>query len=106
MRECLDSALNGAILSGMIQWQKLFFRTAPRPAVVAASLGLAFLTASPLPADARGMHGLGRSFGGHGMHGPQFSGDRRHGNDAYIKASSDERDKLLTTKLKSICHGC
>jgi hypothetical protein len=74
-------------------------------AVVAATLGLAFLT-STFSADARGIHGIGRDFGGHGTRGPQFSGDRRHGNDAYIKAASDERDKLLTTKLKSICRGC
>jgi hypothetical protein len=37
------------------------------------------------------------------MHGAPFAGDRRH---AYIKAASDERDKLLNTKPKSICRGC
>jgi hypothetical protein len=31
---------------------------------------------------------------------------RRHGNDGHIKAASDEREKLLTTRLKSICRGC
>jgi len=36
-------------------------------------------------------------FGGHGT----FAGGRRHGNDTYIKAASDERDKLLMTKLKA-----
>jgi len=40
------------------------------------------------------------------MHGPQFAGDRRHGKDAYTKAASDERDKLLNSQLKSICRGC
>ena len=40
------------------------------------------------------------------MHGPQFAGDRHHRNDAYTKAVSDERDKLLNSKLKSICRGC
>jgi hypothetical protein len=36
------------------------------------------------------------------MHGVEFAG----GNDSYIKAASDEREKLLNTQLKSICHGC
>jgi hypothetical protein len=31
---------------------------------------------------------------------------RRHGNDAYAKATLDERDRLLTTRIKSICRGC
>jgi hypothetical protein len=55
-------------------------------------------------AQARGGHGFGR--GGHGMHRAQFAGDRRHGNDAYAKAASDERDRLLTNRIKSICRGC
>ena len=50
------------------------------------------------PADARGGHG----FGGHGG---EFAGGYRHGNDSYVKAASDEREKLLETKLKSICRG-
>jgi hypothetical protein len=72
----------------------------------AASLGLALLTISTLSADARGGHGFSRGFGGHGMHGAQVSRDRRHGNDAYMNAASDETDKLLNSKLKSICRGC
>jgi hypothetical protein len=32
--------------------------------------------------------------------------DRRGGNDAYGKAASDEADKLLNSRLKSICRGC
>jgi hypothetical protein len=41
------------------------------------------------------------------MHGASFAGDRRHGGgDAYVKAASDENDKLLNSKLKSICRGC
>ena len=52
-----------------------------------------------LPADARGDHGLsGRR--------AEFAGGHRHGNGSYIKAASDEREKLLDTKLKSICRGC
>jgi hypothetical protein len=39
------------------------------------------------------------------MHGTQFAGDRRHGNDAH-KPAWDESDKLLNSKLKSICRGC
>jgi len=77
-----------------------------RSAVVATALALAFLMTLAVPADARGSHGLGRGFGGHGMHGAQFAGDRRHGDDAYTKAASDDRDKLLNSKLKSICRGC
>jgi hypothetical protein len=43
-----------------------------------------------------------------GVHGgAQFaSDDRRHGNDAYVNAASGETDKLLNSKLKSICRGC
>jgi hypothetical protein len=60
---------------------------------------MALLAAWMLPAEARGGHG-------HGPQGAEFAGGRRHGNDSYIKAASDEREKLLTTKLKSICRGC
>ena len=87
-----------------------------RSALVLATLAAAFSMMVTLPADARGGHGFGGhgfgghgfggGFGGHGMHGAQFAGDRRHGDDTYIKAASDERDKLLDTKLKSICRGC
>jgi hypothetical protein len=87
----------------MVQHRKWFgMARVSRSAVVAAILATAFLTAWPHPADARGVHGFGRSFGGHGT----FAGGRRRGNDTYIKAASDERDKLLMTKLKSICRGC
>jgi hypothetical protein len=64
-------------------------------------------SAFAVSAEARGGgHGYSRGFVGHGMHGAHFVGDSRHGNDTYIKAASDEREKLLTTKLKSICRGC
>jgi len=52
--------------------------------------------------EARGDHGFGR--GDHGMHGAHLAGGRR--NDAYAKAASNELDKLLNTKIKSICRGC
>jgi hypothetical protein len=101
----LDSALTSATCSRMTQRQKQFWM-ARTPQFAVATLGLVFLATLTFSADARGIHGMGREFGGHGAHGPQFSGDRRRGNDAYTKAASDERDKLLTTKLKSICRGC
>jgi len=78
-------------------------------------LATAWLISFALPADARGFrggHGLGghgfreHGFGGHGVRGAPFAGDRAHGNDAYVKAASEERDKLLNTKIKSICRGC
>lgn len=84
--------------------------------LLAAGLGAAFLAMLTLPAEARGGHGfgghgfgghgMGHGFAGHGMHGAEFASDRRHGNDAYARAASDERDKLLNTQLKSICRGC
>jgi hypothetical protein len=73
---------------------------------VALGLSLALLAALPLSAQARGGHGFSHGFARHGMHGEQFAGGHRHGNDSYIKAASDEREKLLDTKLKSICRGC
>ena len=72
----------------------------------AGLVGLASLAALTVPADARGGHGGGRGFSIHGMHGSAFAGDARHGNDPYIKAASEEENKLLNTKLKSICRGC
>jgi hypothetical protein len=73
--------------------------------VAAAVLTLAFLTMSAFSADARG-HGFNHAFAGRGVHGPQFAGGRRHDNDNYIKAASQERDKLLSSQIKSICRGC
>ena len=104
---CLDSDFEGAIVFQMIRRQQLFeMARAAQSTVAAAGLGAALLTTSTLSADARGGHGFRGGFGGHGMHGPQFAGDRRHGKDAYTKAASDERDKLLNSQLKSICRGC
>jgi hypothetical protein len=68
---------------------------------------IALLAACTLSAQARGGHGFsGHGFEGRDAHGEQFAGGRRHGNDSYIKAASEEREKLLDTKLKSICRGC
>jgi hypothetical protein len=79
---------------------------AAQSAAVAAGLGVVLLATLTLPADARGGHGFGRNFGGHGLHGPQLAGGRSQGNDAYTNAASEEADKLLNSKLKSICRGC
>jgi hypothetical protein len=73
-------------------------------AATTAVLIAAMLTSSSSSAEARG-GGHGFHAGGFG-HGAHLASDRRHGNDTYIKAASDERDKLLNTGLKSICRGC
>ena len=69
-----------------------------------AVVSVTLLAACTLSAQARGGHG----FEGHGLgaHGEQFAGGHRHSNDSYIKAATEEREKLLDTKLKSICRGC
>ena len=42
-----------------------------------------------------------------GASGPEASrATRRQGDDASLKAASEEEDKLLAKKLKSICRGC
>ncbi|MCC8961142.1 hypothetical protein H8A95_02150 [Bradyrhizobium sp. Pear76] len=76
------------------------------------TIGLvALLAAAMPPAGARGGHGHGSGHS-HGMHaggtirGGGSAGNARHGNDAYTKAASDEEDRLLNGKLKSICRGC
>jgi hypothetical protein len=74
------------------------------PALVTVAAVLAIMTG---PVQARGGgHGFahGGFRGGFGARG-HFVGGRRHGNDAYVKAASEERAKLLG-KLKSICRGC
>jgi hypothetical protein len=87
----------------MIQRFKLLQKSRMARSAVAAAILLtsAFLTVLTSPADARG-HG----FGGRGMHGAEFAGGHRRGNDSYVKAASDEREKLLNTQIKSICRGC
>jgi hypothetical protein len=77
----------------------------------AAGLVVVLLAITALPADARGGHGFGHDrfgVGGHAARGEAegagaFSANRRHGNDDYTTAASDEEDRLLNTKLKSIC---
>ncbi len=69
---------------------------------MAVTFGMVVLFAQALPAEARG----GRGFSERGAHGSEFAGGRRRGNDNYVKAASEEREKLLNSKLKSICRGC
>ena len=38
--------------------------------------------------------------------GPNLPADAARGNDNYVKAASEQRERLLNTKLKSICRGC
>jgi len=78
------------------------------PKLTTAAATLVLLAASTLSADAHGGHGFSHSpgFAGHGMHGAQFAGGRRHGNDDHIKAASEDRNRLLNTQIKSICRGC
>ncbi|SDD18337.1 hypothetical protein SAMN05216337_1008166 [Bradyrhizobium brasilense] len=80
--------------------------------ITTVGLLLTLLAGAMPPVDARGSHGHG---GGHAMHGMHvggatgagsFADDKRHGNDPYTKAASDEEDRLLNSKLKSICRGC
>ncbi|QOZ33761.1 hypothetical protein [Bradyrhizobium sp. CCBAU 53421] len=77
--------------------------------ITTVGLLLALVAAAMAPVDARGGHSGGR---GHGMHaggtshGGGFAADKRHADDLYAKAASDEEDRLLNSKLKSICRGC
>jgi hypothetical protein len=83
---------------------------------IAAILGVLALgvVAGLPPSDARGSHhggfgghhGRRGGFGGNGTRNDAFAGDQRHGNDNYVKAASREEDKLLDTRIKSICSGC
>ena len=81
-----------------------------RAARVVTAAGCILILTMAAPAEARGGHGFHHGLGGHEMHGNDgggsFAGSRRHGNDAYVRAASEEEDKLLNTKIKSICHGC
>jgi hypothetical protein len=66
------------------------------------------------PAAARGGHGMAHHFGNHGFssHGMTSAGSAslsaggRHADDAYVRAASEERERLLDTQIKSICRGC
>jgi hypothetical protein len=81
----------------------------PRQKLIIAALASALLAAFTLSAYARGGHGFSHGAGssrGFASHGAEFAGGRRHGNDSYIKAASEDRERLLNTQIKSICRGC
>lgn len=97
--------------------QTKFSRSCAAPVIVAASSMLILSMAIVTPAEARGGHGSGghghhHGFGSHEIRGDggggsgSIAGDRRHGNDAYVKAASEEEGEILNTKIKSICRGC
>jgi hypothetical protein len=59
------------------------------------------------PAEARGSHGLHHaSRAHHGRGGGSLASDRSHANDTYVNAATQDEDKVLDTKVKSICRGC
>ncbi len=53
-----------------------------------------------------GGHGGHHGMGGGLAHGSAFAGGQQHANDSYVNAAAQEEDKLLDTKIKSICRGC
>jgi hypothetical protein len=83
-------------------WFKGLCATFAAAVIVAISLA---------PIEARGghgrggfHHGLGGGYAARG--GSSFATDRRHANDAHVKAASNDLDNVLNTKIKSICRGC
>jgi len=38
--------------------------------------------------------------------GGAFASDARHANDDRVKAAFEEEDRLLNSRIKSICRGC
>ena len=77
------------------------------------TLALLGSVASLATADARerhsgfhGHHGMGGGMGAVSRGDGSLAGDQRHANDEYVKAAAEEEDKLLDSKIKSICRGC
>jgi hypothetical protein len=78
-----------------------------RPMIATLFLGFAIQALISIPAEARGGgHHFLHSYPSVESRGSHFAAGRRYGNDQYAKASSERLDKLLATKLKSICRGC
>jgi hypothetical protein len=72
--------------------------------VTAIAAAVMLFAGSAATAEARGgRHGSPQMASGGGVH---LAGGQRHGNDAYSKAASEDREKLLNSKLKDICRGC
>jgi hypothetical protein len=87
--------------------RRLTIAQAARRAITAMLVAAAASAMRVPTAEARGGgHGHDGGIGESGMHGGHFAGGKRRGNDSYIKAASDEKDRLLNTRLKSICRGC
>ena len=53
-----------------------------------------------------GHHGMGGGMGGLARGDGRLASDQQHANDEYVKAAAEEEDKLLDSKIKSICRGC
>jgi hypothetical protein len=92
-----------------MQYQQAKFSRSRAARVITAVASILILSiAVAAPAEARGGHGFHHGHSGHDRHGGDgggsFAGNRR--DDAYAKAASEEEDKLLNTKIKSICSGC
>ncbi len=58
-------------------------------------------------------HGIGHGFGGYGsvlgVHAAvrtRFATEGRDTDGRYVKAASDQLNRLLDTKMKGICRGC
>jgi hypothetical protein len=74
------------------------------------ALGLLLAVAAPSIADARTVHG--RHAARHvGIHGSRTAhtgsaGERQAGNTDHVGAASEEIDKVLDSRIKSICRGC
>jgi hypothetical protein len=84
-----------------------FNRTrAARVTTAAATLIFVVSMIMVRPAEARGGHGFHHGFGEHGIRGGEFAGDRRQSYDAHMKAASQEEDKPLNSKIRSIYRGC
>ena len=98
-----------AVLLGLMPHQQAKFTRSRAAHVVAAAGSILILSMTmAAPANARGGHGFHHGSGGHEMRdgGGSFASNHRRGNDAYVKAAAEEEDKLLNTKIKSICRGC
>ncbi|MGP8123537.1 MAG: hypothetical protein ACLP8B_23810 [Xanthobacteraceae bacterium] len=74
------------------------------------ALGLLLAVAAPSIADARTSHGrhAARHLGIHGSGTAHTgsTGERQAGNNEHVGAASEEIDKVLDTRIKSICRGC
>jgi hypothetical protein len=75
--------------------------------VTAAAVALVSMMVMTAPAEARGGHRLHHASGTHhGQAGASPANDRRHANDTYVNAATQEEDNVSDTKIKSICRGC